>query len=380
MKAVLTIALQSLRIIWKDKTSVVWMLIIPTAYIFFFGNAFKYDRDPTRSTAYLGVYNQDDGLLGRALIDGIKSENIHVDSLAEMPTEITTRILVIPPDFTVDVLAENKTELQFRTKSGSNIEAEMAAELAIRKSYIRLLADMVELKARDDSVTINNINAIKDRERLVLVNSSYAGTHKIIPTGYNQQVPANIVMFTMLIIFIYAGHMVLDEKRAGIFRRIIIAPVDFWQIFLGKLAGGTLIGLGQIFILVIIGNLVFGVYYGPSLVAVLLLSLFFAASVASVGLTLGMLIHSEEKLTGVAIILAIAMSAISGCWWPLEISPLWMVKIASFLPSGIALAGFHQLISYGRGLDSIIAPILKLASISLLFAFIFAFLLRKRDK
>lgn len=380
MKAVLTIALQSLRIVWKDKTSVVWMLIIPTIYIFFFGNAFKYESDPSKSKAYLGVYNQDDGLLGRVLVEGIKSENIQVDSLVEMPKEIASRVLFIPSDFTINVLAENKTELQLVTKKGSHLEAEMAAEMAVRKSYMRLLADIIELKAGDDSVTIRNIQAIKDRDRLVRVNSSYAGRHKIIPTGYNHQVPANIVMFTMLIIFIYAGSMVVDEKKAGIFRRFIIAPIDFRQIFWGKVAGGTFIGLLQIFLLIFIGRLVFGVYYGPSLVAVLLLSLVFAGAVASMGLTLGMLIHSEEKLTGLAIILAIAMSAISGCWWPLEVSPAWMVKIASVLPSGIALTGFHQLISYGRGIHSIVPHVIKLAGICLLFALIFAILLRKMDK
>lgn len=380
MNQTLTIAVQSLRILWKDKTAFIWMLLLPTIYIFFFGNAFKYENDPSKSKAYLAIHNMDDGILSDLLIEGIRSENIYVDSLSTLPELPTTRLLIIPQDFTKRVLSNKKTELQFETKAGTNIEAETAANMAIRKSYIRLIADLAELNVKDDSVTIDNIRRIENRERLVSVNSRYAGQHKIIPSGYNHQVPANIVMFTMLIIFIYSGQSVLDEKKSGIFRRLLVAPLHFTQLFLGKLLGSTLIGLVQIGILVLIGRLVFQVYYGPSVPALFLLSLMFAASVAAIGLTLGMLIQQEEKMTGIAIILAIAMSAISGCWWPLEVSPAWMVKLASFLPSGIALSGFHQLISYGRGLQAILSHTLKLGIITVLFAVVFGWLLSRMDR
>ena len=246
MNSVLTIALQTLRIVWRDKTSFVWMLIIPSVYIFFFGQAFKYESDPTKSKADLGIYNRDAGFLSTLLIDGIRSENIRVDSLSTRPEQINTRLLVVPEDFTQNILAGEKSELDFETRSGSNVEAEMAAELAIRKSYIRILADLVELNTKNDSIALDKMLDIRNRQSLVALNSSYAGKHKIVPSGYNHQVPANIVMFTMLIIFIYAGHMVMDEKKSGIFRRIYCAPLHFSQLFLGKLLGGTLIGLMQI--------------------------------------------------------------------------------------------------------------------------------------
>ena len=203
------------------------------------------------------------------------------------------------------------------------------------------------------------------------MNSSYAGQHKIIPSGFNQQVPANIVMFTLLVVFLYAGQMVLDEKRSGVFRRVMSAPVHHLEFFSGKLLGGTLIGIVQIAVLVLIGRLIFGVYYGPSPLALILLAILFAACVSSIGLTLGMVMRSEEKLTGVSIILAITLAAISGCWWPVEVAPRWMAQIASFTPSGVALAGFHQLISYGRGLSAIIWHLVKLSIITLFFTLLF---------
>ncbi len=380
MTKILTIALQSLRILLKDKYAFIWMLLMPTVYIFFFGNVFNSQNDHSKLTASLDVYNQDKGALSRVLIDGLKSENVNAVLLDSMPDEVNVRLLIIPPDFTSKVLALEKTELEFVAKQGTNIEAEMTVSLAIKKSYFRLLADLVEITSRGDSVTIDNVKELEARKPLIAVKSSYAGKHKIIPSGFNQYVPANIVMFAMLIIFVYSGNMIMDEKKSGLFRRIYIAPVNFLELFLGKLSGSVLVGLVQITILVLVGRFLFGVYYGPSFPALFLLALFFAASIASIGLTLGMFIKSEEKMNGIAVILALAMSAISGCWWPAEVSPQWMNSLSNFLPSGIALSGFHQLISYGRGMEAIYMTLIKLGSIAVLFALIFAGMLSRFDK
>ena len=133
MRKILTIAIQCLRIIWKDKYACIWMLIIPTVYIFFFGSIFKAGNDPTKSKAYLGVYDQDKGMMSRVLIDGLKSENINAVLPDTIPEKVDPRLLIIPPDFTSKVLALEKTELEFVTKKGTNLEAELTTDLAIRK-------------------------------------------------------------------------------------------------------------------------------------------------------------------------------------------------------------------------------------------------------
>ncbi len=379
MKNTLRIALHSLRIVLKDKSSVVWILIVPLVYIFIFGNVFNFQSDVTKYRADLSIFNQDEGFLSEMLIQGIASENVRITQLDSMPTEPPLRLLIIPQAFTSDVLAENESILNLQTKPDSDMEAEMTAKMAIRKSYIRLLASMAELKIKTTPIDSLHISDINEREGLIRIESSYAGKHKVIPSGFNHQVPANIVMFTMLVLFIYAGNMVLDEKRSGLFRRIFISPVHYGQLFAGKLLGGTLVGVVQIAVLLAVGRFVFGVYYGPSPGALLLLSLLFAMTVSAIGLSIGMFFESEEKVTGIGIILAISMSAISGCWWPLEIAPDWMARVASVLPSGIALAGYHQLISYSRGFQAVLPHLVKLLAITALFTVVFARRLSKQD-
>ena len=182
----------------------------------------------------------------------------------------------------------------------------------------------------------------------------------------------------MIMLFIFAGNSILEERKRGLFRRIQIGPVHFYELFLGKLLYVLLVGLSQVSILLIFGHFVFGVYYGHSPVSIILLILIYCIAVGSMGLCLGFIIKSEEKLLGIALVSALSMAALSGCWWPLEITPIWMQRLANFLPSGLALKAFHQLISYGRGFEAIWPHLLGLAGFGSVFSVLFAKMIAKQ--
>ena len=156
------------------------------------------------------------------------------------------------------------------------------------------------------------------------------------------------------------------------FRRIQVGPVHFHELFFGKLLYVALVGLTQMGLLLIIGHFVFGVYYGSSPVSLALLVIIFALAVGSIGLCLGFLIKNDEKLLGIALTAGLGMAALSGCWWPLEVTPVWMQQLANFFPSGLALKAFHQLISYKRGFEAIWPYILGLTAFAAVFMILFA--------
>jgi len=375
MRNIWTIGKQSLRLLVNDRLAFIWMLLMPCFYIFIFGNVFRYQSDRSNAKAYLGIINQDKGILGQQFINKLQSENISIDTLDGEPEDPPTRYLTIPDSFTTTLLSGEKIKLVLKKRPDSDIEAEVTAEMGLTKAAYRLLADMTELSINNKEISVNNIEELDNREPLVNFTPSWSGKHKIIPSGYNHQVPANIVMFTLLITFIYAGSYLMEEKISGALRRIRIAPVSFYQLFLGKLMGVTFIALVQIFLLLIVGRFAFGVYYGDSLFSLILLVFTFAVAVGSMGLCLGFIVKEEEKLIAISIILALTMAALGGCWWPAEIMPAWMQHTASVLPSGMAISAFHHLISFGHGFESIWPYLLGLTGIAVLFSLLFAVVL-----
>ncbi len=260
MRTIWTIAKLSLRLLVNDKMAFIWMLLMPCFYIFIFGNVFRYESDRSRFRAELGIINNDRGILSGQFIKKLQSENIGIDTLNSGPADFPVRYLIIPDSFTTVLLNKKKITLLLKKRPDSDPEAEATAEMAINKAIYRLLADMTELSLNKKEISIQNIEQLDSREPLVKFTPSYSGKHKIIPSGYNFQVPANIVMFTLLITFIYAGSYLMEEKISGALRRTKIAPVTFLQLFLGKLTGVTFIALAQIFLLLILGRVVFGEY------------------------------------------------------------------------------------------------------------------------
>jgi ABC-2 type transport system permease protein len=377
MRTVWIIARQFILLIARQKATLFWMLAAPCLYTFVFGYAFRYQNDPSKAKASLAVLNEDGGYLSARLIRSMRSENIDLDSLRNRPAEVPGRLLRIPPDFTLKVLGGDQVVLVLCKRPDANVEAEQTAVMGIRKAIFRLLADLSELSVRGKRADPKNLAALDGRDPLIRVQVSYAGNRRVIPSGFNQQVPANVVQFGLIFMLIYAGSSLFEERKQGLLRRIRIGPVGSGQLFAGKLLGATGVALIQSALLFLIGRLAFGVYNGDSLPALILIVLCFCACIASMGLCLGFAVKQHEKMVGIAILSALGMAAFSGCWWPLEVSPPWMQKAGLVLPSGLALRAFHLLISYGKGFGSVLPHCAGLAAYATAFALVFSRLLKK---
>jgi ABC-2 type transport system permease protein len=378
MRVIWIIARQFFRIVTGAKATLFWMLAAPCLYTLVFGYAFRRQENPGQAKASLAVVNEDRGFLSYRLIRSTMSENISIDSLRTRPKEDPFRLLRIPAGFTEKLLKKEKVTLVLVKRPDANIEAEQTAVMGIRKASYRLLAELAELSASEKRPDPQGLASLDGRDPLIRMQISYAGNRRVIPAGFNQQVPANVVQFGLIFVLIYAGSFVFEERKQGLLRRIRIGPVSFGQLFTAKLIGATAVAAVQSALLFLIGRFLFGVYYGDSPAALALTALCFSACAASMGLCLGFAVNQHEKMIGIAILSALTMAALSGCWWPLEVSPPWMQKLALFLPSGLALRAFHLLISYGKGAGSVLPYCAGLAVYTAGFAILFSRLLRKR--
>jgi ABC-type multidrug transport system permease subunit len=100
----------------------------------------------------------------------------------------------------------------------------------------------------------------------------------------------------------------------------------------------------------VVGQYLLGVNVRENLFGIVLILLVFSWVAASVGVLIGSLIRAEEKVVGVGLLVALPMAALGGCWWPIEIVPRFLQIAALATPTGWALSGLHQLITFGGGL------------------------------
>ena len=223
------------------------------------------------------------------------------------------------------------------------------------------------------SLTPENETDLEERydearlERLVTLRSEMAGKLKVIPAGFNHTIPAVAVMFVLFTVLMYGGILLLQERRAGQLERTYLSPATFSAIVGGKWLSRLSLGMLQITILFIIGKLLFKVYLGNSLPALFCVSLFFCGTIAGMSMLLGSFIKKEEVLIVLNILLANLMSALGGCWFPLELIPPGVRKVSFIFPTGWTMDAFHKLIFFGYDFRSVLVNIAVLLGFTLVF-------------
>jgi ABC-2 type transport system permease protein len=135
----------------------------------------------------------------------------------------------------------------------------------------------------------------------------------------------------------------IDERDWGTLARLRVSGAPLTGTLIGKLLARFLVGLLQMVVLMAIGYSMFGVSLGrnPSMLLLPAAAISFAA--AAFGLIIACIARTHDSVMPFGAVAAMAMSAIGGCWWPLDFEPSWMRAFAQFLPTTWTMLAFNNL-------------------------------------
>ena len=187
-----------------------------------------------------------------------------------------------------------------------------------------------------------------------------------IPDGIEQTSPGMTVMFA-LFMTTAAGVTLILEREQGTLRRLIVMPMHRATILLGKLLGIYLAVIIQIAILILAGAFLFGVSWGQSPAALVLIVLSFALTSTSLGMLLAALARTYAQADALRTILVMSLAFLGGAAWPLEIVPEWMQTLGHALPTAWAMDGFHDIITRGLGVEAVLPEVGVLLGFAALF-------------
>ena len=160
----------------------------------------------------------------------------------------------------------------------------------------------------------------------------------------------------MFLLFALSGSAtsVFDEKKAGLYQRLLAGPVTRAQILIGKFCWGVLIGLVQLVTLFLAGQLMFGIDIIGHLPNLMIMSLAAAAACTAFGMLLAAVSPTPQAARGFATFLILMMSAIGGAWFPISFMPEFIQTIAQFTIVYWAMEGFIQVLWTGDNLWQIL--------------------------
>jgi ABC-2 type transport system permease protein len=308
----------------------------------------------------------------RRLVQALHSDRLALNEVtAEERAALANpvRTLVIPAGFSQSVLAGEKVALRLEKEPDTSAEAAMVAQTRILRAVADVLGALVV--GERQGLDLADGLPVTEHPAYVSVESTTAGRARLIPGGFAQSIPGNAVMFVMLIALTYGAATVTAERQSG----PPAAPGQHAHHAAGhrrrqdpRPDGG---GNGA--------DLPAGRGLPPDCP--------WSGSPrcrgissrcgwcwrstpwpwAPIGVTFGALFSDPDRAANLGVLATMAMAAFGGCWWPLEIVPSGLQKIALALPTGWAMRSAHGVISFGHPLTEVVSSLAPLVVFGVVF-------------
>jgi len=266
-----------------------------------------------------------------------------------------------------------------------DVRVMLDTDISMTEEYIQKI-DVAVVKVRETQGELNSTVRLFSRfspgmaEKLI--KPFLKNYEPILPNIDNitQAYPGMIAIIVIFISILFANIVTLTEINSKAFYRNLLAPVNKLIFIFGLIISIITIVFFQIFVLLLVGQLNFGIdVFGVigSLAAVIgLLALLFII----IGMIISILIRSEQSSVLTTTFVALAFFLFSDSVTPIEIMPKLAGFFASHNPYVIATLAFKKIIIFGMGLP-LIANELMLLGIYLLVALaILVFVSQRRLK
>ncbi len=173
---------------------------------------------------------------------------------------------------------------------------------------------------------------------------------------FDQYVPGFGITFLLVDMLWGVGVGLMDERDWGTLARLRVSGAPASGMMLGKLMSRFLIGLGQMILLFGAGWVLFGISLGHNSWALIFPAAAISFAAAAFSLVIACVANTRDAVLPIGAMAALAMSAIGGCWWPLDFEPYWMRALALAMPTTWTMGAFNNLMIRGLGPSSAAWP------------------------
>jgi ABC-2 type transport system permease protein len=374
LKRILHVAGNDLRIMVGDKIFFFWTLAFPVLFIVLFGIVFK-AGDNAPPVAGLTVVNLDQGRWGSYFIEKIKAPNLELTVVDAEPAEYS-RLLVLPADFSARIEARRDQALAFKKRSGASAQAAARVETRLYQTIARVLVELVLYGSGDLARFLDGHPEFRD---IVRVESRFPEkTVTVVPSGFDHTIPGTTIQFIMMMVIIYGGITVMEDRKKGVLGRMLFSPLSTGDVFQAKLLGRWSMGLLQALMLFAVGWIIFGLNLGSVPLALLVIAVF-ALAMAALSVFIGSLCAKEDMIVGLAVLLANIFAGLGGCWWPNEIVPPAVRTVAMISPAYWAMDALHKLRFFQGGFADILPHLAILLTLAIVLSAVAGKAFRIRD-
>jgi ABC-2 type transport system permease protein len=375
---IIHLAIKDLSQILRDWKSGLFLLIMPLLFTLFFGfvlgsaSAPKPDVDPRLP---VGVIDRDGGILAANLqtlleqSDVIRPVMLKQGELESLDQKVhngaLAAVVVIPAGYSEGQLADQPIPLD--VVIDRNQPSGQTVSRALETVTGRLLGAVEAAHISQSALPQNNLhdslaNAISAWQEPALTVAVVKATGQTTEepgansvSGYAQASAGMMVQFSIFGLITSAMVLML-ERKSGTLQRLLTSPIRPYEVIAGHVLAMFGIVFAQQLILVIVGQLVFGVNYARQPLAILLMISVLSLWAASLGLLISALSRKEDQVITLSLIAMFVFAALGGAWFPLEVAGKAFAAVGHIMPTAWAMDGFQNILIRGLEFQSVLVP------------------------
>jgi ABC transporter DrrB family efflux protein len=345
--------------IFRDRTTVFQIFMIPVIQLLVLANAATFDVkqvamlvvDEDRTTVSTGLVQRLEAG-GQFRIVRQEPSDVGVDQ-ALLDREVTA-VLHIPRRFEEDLVRRGRAPVQLvlNAEEGATTGIIQSYANAILGSYAREL-DRTLPVARHGSGAAFRVAPLDLRtQRWYNPTRNYK----------HWMVPALMVSLTTIIGLLLTAQNITRENELGTLEQLNVTPMTKLQFIAAKLIPFWILSLLIFSIGLAIGKLVFGIPMRGNLLLVYLAAAVYLIVVLGMGLGISTITRTQQQSMFVAFFFTLIFLLMSGLFTPVDSMPDWAQRVAEANPVKQFVAVMRAVLMRGAGLETVGRPILGLAA------------------
>jgi ABC-2 type transport system permease protein len=396
MRKLILIGLKDLKLMFRDRAALTFMLLAP--FLLTIGMGFVTGRFSGNSSGLSDIpviiVNLDQADLGDTLEEVFYSEDLAdlVEPIAASDPEAARRLIdndqasaavIIPEGFTQSIIPAEGMMFDSSYMEAELVQIEVYTNpsrptgAGVIKAIVDEFISRVEEGRTSGITSISQLMAgglldpqtaeSEARELFQNLDQSESTALRLKTDKQGAQAiefdllayfaPGMALMFLMYTVS-YGGRSILAERAQGTLPRLLVSPTSNAQFLGGKVFGVFLTGVAQVGILILASTLFFGVKWGDALgIVVLILAAVFGAT--GWGMVITALARTPAQVGSVGSAIMLIFGILGGNFIDLGQFPPLMQTISKITPNAWGLDGFTTL-ALGGTLSNLMEPITAL--------------------
>lgn len=302
----MALILKELTSLWSDRKTRYVLLIPPLVQVFIFANAANYDV----THVPLGIWNEDAGAQSAELVRRFAFSPAFTPAAAvddpqaaqkALESKAVAAVLHVPQNFSADVLAGRRAEIQLlidgRRSNSALMVANYAAEIAGQYQ-----ADLHPRQHAPTDIEVRDLfNPALDSKWFIL--------------------PGLVVILSIMMTMMVSALSLARERELGTFEQMLVTPLRPAEIMLGKAVPALIVGVLEANIVLAAALILFGLPFAGNLPVLEMTLLVFSLAGVGLGLAISAFTHTQQQAILGVFVYASPAIAISGYASPAENMP-----------------------------------------------------------